>query len=203
MIPHNKRTSERFRELQKRFGDTAVPVGELVDSFGHSGHAIFILFLCVPFITPIPIPGLSTVFGLLIAIAGFRISLDLGPWVPERLRKKEISTKVSQLIFTKGTLIMEKIEVLTKPRISFLSNNLGFHYLNGFVIISMALVLALPLPPGTNFPPALAIALMALGHLEEDGLIIILGYLVFSLNITAITLISIYGLEGFKKLLAV
>jgi hypothetical protein len=43
---------------------------------------------------------------------------------------------------------------------------------------------------------------MALGTLEDDGLIILLGYLSFAFNVTAIVLISIYGLEGFQKLLA-
>jgi hypothetical protein len=195
-----KRTSERFRELSERYKGKSIPVGEFADSFGGTGHSVFILFLCVPFVTPIPVPGLSTLFGLLIAIAGIRISFGFPPWVPERFRSKEISEKMANHIFTKGIATMKKVEVLTKPRIAFFSVNPWVRYFNGFVIVAMALVLALPLPPGTNFPPALAIVLMALGHLEEDGIIILLGYVVFGLNVAAITLISIFGMEGFKQL---
>ncbi|MGE3975174.1 MAG: exopolysaccharide biosynthesis protein [Bdellovibrionales bacterium] len=194
--------SEKFQELARAFGNKPIPIGEFVDSFGISGHAVFILILCIPFVTPVPIPGLSTLFGILIAIAGVRISFGLPPWVPQRWRKKEIPITVSKQIFSTGTKIMSKVELLTKPRLRFFSMHPALLHFNGFIIVMMAIVLALPLPPGTNFPPALAIVLMALGNLEEDGLIILLGYVVFCLNLLAIALISIYGLEGFLKLIS-
>jgi hypothetical protein len=39
----------------------------------------------------------------------------------------------------------------------------------------MAVVLILPLPPGGNFPPALACAILGMGLVERDGLIILIG----------------------------
>jgi hypothetical protein len=56
-----------------------------------------------------------------------------------------------------------------------------------------AFVLLLPLPPGTNFPPALCIILMAGGLLERDGRFILAGYLAFALNVVFFALFAIYG----------
>ena len=44
----------------------------------------------------------------------------------------------------------------------------------GIAFVILATVMSLPIPFG-NFPPGLAMALMAIGLIERDGLIIILG----------------------------
>ena len=65
--------------------------------------------------------------------------------------------------------------------------------LHAFIIFVAAFVLLLPLPPGTNFPPALCIILMAGGLLERDGRFILAGYLAFALNVVFFALFALYG----------
>ena len=49
--------------------------------------------------------------------------------------------------------------------------------INGLVIFFCGFVLSLPLPiPFTNTIPAIAILLLSMGMMEEDGLFILLGY---------------------------
>jgi hypothetical protein len=44
----------------------------------------------------------------------------------------------------------------------------------GLLIFVLALIIALP-GPGTNFPPGVTIAFMAIAIIERDGLLVLLG----------------------------
>jgi hypothetical protein len=67
-------------------------------------------------------------------------------------------------------------------------------------VLFMAIVLILPLPPGGNFPPALACAVLGMGLVERDGVIILIGLiasLVATIAVTAVTVIFIQQLPDF------
>jgi hypothetical protein len=60
-------------------------------------------------------------------------------------------------------------------------------------------VLILPLPPGGNFPPALACAVLALGLAQRDGVIVLIGLVVSVVALIAasyVTLLFIQSLPG-------
>jgi hypothetical protein len=57
--------------------------------------------------------------------------------------------------------------------------NPGTRILNGFLLAIHGILMALPLPiPGSNSFPAWSILLIALAELEEDGILLWIGYLV-------------------------
>ena len=56
-------------------------------------------------------------------------------------------------------------------------------YLTGFVL---SVILALPIPFG-NIPPALAICLMALGILEQDGWWIVAGLITAAIGVAIVS----------------
>jgi len=82
---------------------------------------------------------------------------------------------------------------MLKPRQLWLTSSPLLVRLHAFIILVAAFVLLLPLPPGTNFPPALCIVIMAGGLLERDGLFVIGGYLAFAFNGVFFALVAIYG----------
>jgi hypothetical protein len=82
---------------------------------------------------------------------------------------------------------------MLKPRHLWLTESPLLVQLHAFIIFVAAFVLLLPLPPGTNFPPALCIILMAGGLLERDGRFILAGYIAFALNVVFFALFAIYG----------
>ena len=62
------------------------------------------------------------------------------------------------------------------------------------------MVLILPLPPGGNFPPALACAVLGMGLVERDGLIVLVGLagsIVATIAATALTVVFIRQLPEF------
>ncbi|MBS0653279.1 MAG: exopolysaccharide biosynthesis protein [Verrucomicrobia bacterium] len=193
------RLSEEFQRLSVECADKEMNARELVHFIGPRSRALISLIFSVPFLFFIPLPGLSTLFGFLIAVCGYSIAFNKGIWFPNWMLKKKISGKLLAQAFQKGKIILVKIERAFRPRGLFLSKHPVVERINGFLIFFCALILMLPLPPGTNFPPGLAIFLLSIGILEEDGLFVILGYLAFLGNLAFFIYLPMLGVEALHK----
>jgi hypothetical protein len=172
---------ERFSTVLTRIRsatETGDPtVGELVAMFGPRGHAFLTLFLVLPFLQPIPIPVVSTLFGLVMAMAGYFMMLDRAPWVPARFAKVHVEKHFLLRIVGALETLSTKLERIAKPRGVRVFARHEFRVLNGFLLLLNGLLLSLPLPiPFSNFLPALVLFLIALGSLEEDLAVICAGY---------------------------
>lgn len=193
--------SEEFIFFASRLKGENVTLGKLLQMVEVRGHSLLLILLSFPFMLPIPIPGLSIIFGLVIVLAGVRIALSLPPWIPQFILSREISTDRAKKLFAGASKILARAEKLLKPRFTTIFRSKWIRPIDGFLLIIMGAVLALPLPPGTNFPPALSILCMGLGMLEKDGLFIIFSYIFFALNVAVFSLIAFLGYEGAIKLL--
>ncbi len=135
--------------------------------------------MALPFILPVPLPGLSTPFGAVLFLFGARIATGRRPLIPRRLLRQRITATIFKRLLDKAVPLLRWIEDLLHPRWSFLSQPPFSRPIHGLVIMTNAFALALPLPiPFTNSIPGAAIVLLTAGMMEEDGLFILLGYLV-------------------------
>ncbi|MEO7599781.1 MAG: exopolysaccharide biosynthesis protein, partial [Opitutus sp.] len=71
--------------ILREFEVETVTLREVMAVLHGRGYVLFVMLLALPFSTPIPIPGLSTPFGLVIALIGVRLALGQKPWLPARL----------------------------------------------------------------------------------------------------------------------
>ena len=134
--------------------------------------------MCIPFLFPIPLPGFSTAFGFAIIFLAARTFFPKHSNLPHFLGKREISAELIGTICEKGTKFLTRAERFVHPRFSIMYNKF-FGTLSSLVIISSSLALAIPVPPVipfTNFFPAVAILLLSIGELEEDGISSLLGH---------------------------
>jgi hypothetical protein len=153
-------------------------------------YTLLLILLSIPFCLPIPLPGLSTVLGGVIAIIGLRLSLRLDPWLPVRVLDAELSTTTVTRILTASRRIAKLLERVLRPRFSFLLDFAVMHHIYGAMICISGLLLMLPLPlPFTNMMPALTIILLAGGLLERDGYFAAAGMVMF-----VVTLVFFAGL---------
>lgn len=170
--------------MRSRFAERPVTLREVIYTLRGRAYTLLLILLSLPFITPLPLPGLSTPFGLAIGFIALRLSLGQRPWLPMKLQRKELPAGFFSKVFTVAARVIAFLEKFLRPRLAALTASVALLRLHAFVILLAALTLLLPLPiPFTNSFPAWAILLLAAGLLERDGFFILAGYVVFVLGV--------------------
>lgn len=192
----NRPLSLQLHDMSARLGQDRMRLEQFVGVFqGRTTHLLVIL-LTLPFLLPIPLPFLSTPFGIIIALTGLRIATRRKPWVPARLASRELPAGFLAGILGAAGRIMGWLERLTRPRWVAPAHLRRFHRLGGTLIAGSASLLLLPLPvPLSNSLPASAILLFAIACLRRDGLCFLAGCVMLMLSLGFFGAICIGGIE--------
>jgi hypothetical protein len=157
-------------------GGGPITVWRMMTVLGERAHAVVILVIASPFLV-VPIPGLSTMIGLLLALLSLGIMFNAPPWLPRFAAERELSNDVLGKLVHGADRVLEKSERWFHPRMDMMLAG-RMHVLIGLSLFLQCIALALPIPiPGNNIPPAIGIVMLALGMLERDGLMILLGHI--------------------------
>lgn len=163
-------------------GDSeTIRIGALVEGTEERGFYLVMILLSVPFVSPVPLPGLSTVVGVAIAFMSCRVAWRLAPRLPSFLGDREISRARMESFVRKTSAALRMVEKVVKPRFGGWMTWPGVRFLNAMLLALMGVLLALPLPPVLPFSnslPCWGIILIAFAVMERDGILIWLGYLV-------------------------
>lgn len=196
-----RRFTETLRGIERRAAEGPVSIGELLTLCGPQGHGFLAVFLVLPFLQPIPLPGLSSAIGVLLMILGVFVALRRPPWLPRRLANVRVESDVVLRICTSLERLLGALEHVVKPRAQWLFAQRWFRLSNGVVWIVHAGLFSLPLPiPLSNAFPAVVILLMALGILEEDLGVIVLAYLGGLANVVFFTALVALPALGWQVL---
>lgn len=183
-LPPPRKLSEELAELHARAAERVVTLREVIFLLRGRAYLLLVLLLALPFLTPIPLPGLSTPFGLAIAAVALRLTLGQRPWLPMKLQRKELPPGFFGRLFAVAERILRFLEKFLRPRLAPLTGTDLLNQLHALLMLAASLVLLLPLPiPFTNSFPAWTILLLAGGLLERDGVAILLGYVVFAAGV--------------------
>lgn len=177
--PH--RLSSDLRELLSETAGRSMTIGELEEILKGRGFGMFLLLMALPFTFPIPVPGLSVPFGIVIMLVGLRIALGRKPSLPGFILARRVPQVVIEKTVSFGLKLVTKLEKLVKPRMHFLQRWPGMINVIGLGIASGGLLLSLPLPPlipFSNTIPALAVLFLTAGLIERDGLLVLIGHVV-------------------------
>lgn len=156
-----------------------VTTRQLLALAGEQGMLLALLVLTVPFLFPVSIPGVSTIFGLVGILISIGITLNRVPWLPARLLDKAISTEKLVPAIQKGADAFTRVDRVSHPRLQRLTTGRVVNLLNGLGLLAGNVLLLFPLSfvPFSNTLPAVAVLLLSAGMLQRDGLLILLGYL--------------------------
>jgi hypothetical protein len=184
------RLTQLFAKIRDEAANHDYEIGQLLDIFNRRGYGLVLLFLIVPSLTPIPIPGLGSAFGVLVAIQGLAMIFAVTPRLPKRIARLRIKSQTTILICNGCCHLFKIVEKFIRPRLTVFSRQ-PFSFINGLLIFVGGCVLSLPLIlPFSNFVPAFLVLLICLGTIEDDGLMILIGYLYF---ISFIILFALFG----------
>ena len=181
--PHRQLSSE-IDLLLAALAERPLRLREMIEVMRGRAYTLLLILLSIPFCLPIPLPGLSTVLGGVIALIGLRLSLRLDPWLPVRVLDAELSTTTVTRLLVASRRVACMLESVLRPRFSILLDFGLLHHLYGAMICFSGMLLMLPLPlPFTNLLPALTIILLAGALLERDGYFAVAGVVMFILTI--------------------
>ena len=198
-----ERISDALRRLLHEANGQAMTVREMVKILHGRGLQFVVILLCLPFLAPVTIPGISMPFGLAIAISGLRIAFGHRPWLPEFILNHRISFPVLEKMVHFGCAIYEKVEKVIRSRLHVLLDGPGMGMMVGLAIALSGVFLSLPIPPPfplTNTIPGFAIICLSLGLMERDGVLILCGYALTVIAAIYVGLIGFLGKAGVDQL---
>lgn len=177
--------SETLSSIADSIKGERITLRDLLELIGEQGMLVFCMFLTIPFLLPVSIPGVSTVFGLVILLIGIGVTLNRVPWLPGKLMNRAIERVHLVHALERAAKLFARLDKLIRPRFLVLTHGTTINRVNGLLLVVAAVLLMAPFGtiPLTNTLPALAILCLAAGMLQRDGLFVVVGYLAIVLTI--------------------
>ncbi len=175
--------SETLEKIGKKPIGGKTKISELMEDFHENGILLAMIFFSLPVAIPLPYPpGFTTVMGIPLMILSIQMLLgNKKVSLPQKINDYGLKNSTLKAISDKVVPRLISVEKYVKPRFSFAKSVYCEQFI-GFISFLAAFSIALPIPL-TNAIPALGIAVMALGLLNRDGLVIIVGFFITVLGL--------------------
>jgi hypothetical protein len=155
-----------------------IDLKNLVQAFGDRAFGPVMILCSLFLMTPIGmIPGLPAALGLVVIIFALQLLFRREyPWMPEILRKIEISDSALEKTQKKVSPILRKIDSFIHPRLPWVTSG-PMQVLTALLAIILSLTMVpLGVVPLGVVAPAFIIGLLGLGITARDGVLIITGF---------------------------
>ena len=185
--------SEVLRQLADGTGGT-ISFGEMMAKAGPKVHGLGLLLLVLPETLPLPLPSASLVLAIPLALISLHLAaFGEGSRWPQRLESVRVSRAATKVVAGYLVPVLSWFETLSHPRMLMLARR---ERLIGLVCFYLSLILILPIP-FLNAPPAICLALIALGLIQHDGLLIAIGFI----GTIVVTLVLVWAVIWARALL--
>lgn len=152
-----------------------ITLGNIVQHVEEESLLVLCLVAILPFLQPIPIPGLSSLLGIIVLLQGVGLMIWGRPVLTQRMKGLNITHEKFEYIYkaaSRFSAFTSRLSTFKHP----LANSRPSRIVCGLAIVISAAFLSLPLPiPFSNLIPALSIFLICVGLLEEDLILILTG----------------------------
>ncbi len=179
-------------------GETAT-LGAILDGLHERAFGLLLLLFALPCCIPF-LYGVPQIMALpLLALAGQLAAGRDAPWLPERLRARRAPISSLEGVLDRSEKYVGWFERIARPRLLALSDATGARVVGALMLIPCASILT-PLP-ATNTTPGVAVAIIAVGLMERDGLMILAGLALGLLWVGAlVTVAAVFGLSALGSL---
>jgi len=181
----DRKTSELLEDIIHSIKDEHVTLRDLLAMMGESGLLLLCALLSLPFLFPVSIPGVSTVFGAGIVLISAAITFNRLPWLPQTLADRRLESGRLKPVLERGVTMLRRFDRFFKPRLMGFASGAVVNRINGLVLMGAGLLLMAPLGliPFSNTLPGIAILLLAAGISQRDGLVVLAGHVMVVLTI--------------------
>jgi hypothetical protein len=171
-LEHGSASAVLRSVIDRATGET-ISIGEIVDAFGERAFGFVLILFSLPNCVPAP-PGVAGIVGTPVLIFGLQMMLGhRRPWLPGFVLRRTVSTATFRKLIDIAEPRLKKLESFCRPRLTALFGPWGDR-LVGFFAFLCAVSVLIPFP-GTNFPPSIALVIVSIAVMEEDGVLLSLG----------------------------
>ncbi|MEO1390527.1 MAG: exopolysaccharide biosynthesis protein [Cyanobacteria bacterium J06634_6] len=161
-----------------------VTLNEILEIAGERTFGFLFVLLSLPSALPIPAPGYSTPFGIVMFLLAVQLIIGREqPWMPDKFRKKGFERQKIQGLIGKGIPWLQKIELVARPRLTPVCTSRVGQMVLGVAIALMSISMMIPIPL-TNTLPAIGIFVTGFGLLDDDGAISLAGLTICAISFT-------------------
>ncbi|MEX0311958.1 MAG: exopolysaccharide biosynthesis protein [Tateyamaria sp.] len=165
--------SDKLAQLAADSDGEAVSLFSILQQLHERAFGLFLLVLalpcCIPFLYGIPqIVAMPLMFVSAQILLGRRV-----PWLPTKLGTRTISAEGLNTLAQRSAPWLKRIEAVSKPRLAALTLPPADRVI-GFALVLFSASILVPLP-GTNTVPGFAVVLVAMGLLQRDGILVLVG----------------------------
>ncbi|HEY0103814.1 MAG TPA: exopolysaccharide biosynthesis protein [Brevundimonas sp.] len=168
-------------------GPDGLTLREIRDRLDERAFGLMILILAIPCLVP-ALYGVPQIVGIpILLLAGQMLLGRVEPWLPEMVLNRRVSKPWLDRMAEFATRRMPWFERLSRPRLTVFAEGWAERVVALFMILA-TLTIVLPL---TNTVPSVALALLAVGLIQRDGLFVIGGAAVAIGWMTALITVAI------------
>ncbi|MEQ9260400.1 MAG: exopolysaccharide biosynthesis protein [Roseovarius sp.] len=171
--PQDIAISDRLEQLVTDAPGETVTLDWVLAQLHERAFGLFLLILalpcCIPFLYGVPqVVALPLMFVSVQILLGRRV-----PWLPARLGARTITKAGLTSLAARSKPWLRRIEAVSRPRLAFLTRA-PLDRLLGLALVVFSASILVPLP-GTNTVPGFAVVLVAMGLLQRDGILTLIG----------------------------
>lgn len=202
--PHrHQQLIDALRDAIAQSETRPLTVGEVIGSLHGEGISLVSLVLTLPFLQPLSLGPISIVGGSALGMLGWQMVQGRShPWLPERVERIELSAKVWRVLLNTLMKLLSFSGRFARPRMQGLVRGQRARQLAGLVIAAGGLLVVAPFPgiPFSNALPALAVALIAIAEMEEDGLLVIAALITLAASVLYLGAVGFAAFEILRKM---
>jgi hypothetical protein len=183
--------------FQNHKNDESLSFDHLIHVLGRRAFGISAVFFALPSALPLSaIPGFSFVFSLPIIFIAIQIILGRNAlWLPKKLGRKQVNVNQIQTLIRKANPWLKRLEKILKPRLAQVSA-LGMQRVHGIFLLVLAILLSSPIPL-SNALFGILIVLLGLGLTENDGILILVTYVLTAIYLAVLVWLIRYLMNWF------
>lgn len=195
---------EQIKLIIRHMPADEVTLGDIRDLIGEEGLLLLAAFLCLVFLVPVSIPGVSTVFGAAIVLIGVSRLFNRALWLPASFLKRRLPAPKLCAALSRSEVWVARLERISRPhRMNWVTGSRALDVIHDAALILAALLLMAPfgLIPFSNTLPALAVLFLAVGLMQRDGVAVLLGHVAILATIVYFSVLIAGGAVAFQGVL--
>ena len=171
--PEDLPISERLAHLAAQAEGADVTLAWIMNQLHERAFGLFLLILALPCCITL-LYGIPQVVALPLMFIAAQIAIGRRtPWLPGKLAARTVTTAGLASLANRSQRWLKRLEALSHPRLAALTRAPADRFV-GLALVLFSASILVPLP-GTNTVPGFAVVIVAMGLLQRDGLLVIVG----------------------------